>query len=228
MFVLDEPPFGLSIRNGSPLPYALVNLTETVDVTPRTGQSRRFRSQPSLILEPRETRTLVYKLAIDARQVRDSGLYTENVTLEAQDSNFRSFGGSRIVLGIEVVPAARIGLAGAYTMSEGQAVVDLGELKRGIAPVPLNLRVKSTGRYDISVRSANVGRLKFGSSDWTIPYQMIIGGSVVNMTNPQNLTSPGGRGFRREDLPIQFVIGDTSNRRAGQYSDIVTISIAAR
>ncbi|RDV03048.1 hypothetical protein DXH95_11380 [Sphingorhabdus pulchriflava] len=113
-------------------------------------------------------------------------------------------------------------------MNDGQAVVDLGELRPGVAPVPLQLRVSSTGEYDISVSSANSGKLRLGASDWSIPYSVAIGGNSINLNGASMLAGPGGSGFKRDSLPIQFLIGDVSDKRAGTYSDVISISVTAR
>ncbi|MDZ3833346.1 MAG: hypothetical protein U0S50_16250 [Sphingopyxis sp.] len=228
IFQIDQPPFGLSKGHGKPIGYALLNLTDSQDVTPRAGRSVRTPSQRELVLAPNESRSLLYKLVADPDDIRDSGTFTQDVTLEALDQNFRSLGGTRLVLGIDVLPSARIGLSGAYTMNDGHAVVDLGELRPGIAPVPLQLRVNSTGQYDLTVSSANSGRLRLGASDWFIPYSVAIGGNTVNLAGSGMVTGPNGTGFRRDSLPIHFFIGDVGGRRAGTYSDVVSISVTAR
>ena len=227
-FELSQPPFGLSKGTGKPIGYALLNLTDTQDVTPRVGRTQRNPSQRMLTLGANASRTLLFKLVADPDDVKESGTFTQDVTLEAQDGNFRSLGGTRIVLGIDVLPSARIGLAGAYTMSDGHAVVDLGELRPGVAPVPLQLRVASTGSYDLSVTSANSGRLRLGSSEWYVPYSLAIGGNAINLTGARTISGSTNGNLRRDALPIQFLIGDISDRRAGVYSDVVSISVTAR
>lgn len=228
VFELRQPPFGLSKGTGKPIRYALLNLSDTQDVTPRAGRSNRLSSNREMKLRPNESRSMLYKLVADPDDVRDAGTFTQDVTLEAQDSSFRSLGGTSLVLGLTVLPSARIGLAGAYAMNDGQAFVDLGELRQGVAPVPLQLRVNSTGEYDITVSSANSGRLRLGASDWFVPYTVAIGGNAVNLTGARTVSGPAASGLRRDSLPIQFVIGDVSDRRAGIYSDIVSISVTAR
>ena len=228
IFEIDQPPFGLSKGTGKPIGYALLNLTESQDVTPRAGRSQRIPSQRQITLSPNESRTILYKLVADPDDIRDAGTFTQDVTLEAQDSNFRALGGTRLLLGLDVLPSARLSLSGAYSMDDGHAVVDLGELREGVAPVPLQLRVNATGTYDLSVTSENLGRLRLGSSDWYVPYSVAIGGNAVNLTGPRTLSGPAGKEFRRDSLPIQFVIGDISDRRAGVYSDVISISITAR
>ena len=228
IFELTQPPFGLSKGTGKPIGYALLNLTDTQDVTPRAGRSLRTPSSRELVLAPQESKTILYKLVADPDDVRDAGTFTQDVTIEAQDRSFRSFGGARLLLGLQVLPSARIGLTGAYRMSDGHAVVDLGDLRPGIAPVPLQLRVSSTGRYDLQISSANSGKLRLGSSDWTVPYTLVVGGTSVNLAGVSTVAGPNDMGYRRDSLPIHFVIGDISDRRAGTYSDVVSISVTAR
>ena len=228
LFQLDQPPFGLSKGTGKPIGYALLNMTDTQDVTPRAGRTQRIPSQRMLTLGPNASRTLLYKLVADPDDVRESGTFTQDVTLEAQDGSFRSLGGTRIVLGIDVLPSARISLAGAYTMNDGHAVVDLGDLRPGVAPLQLRLQVASTGSYDLSVTSANSGRLRLGSSEWYVPYSVAIGGNAVNLMGAGTVSGAANNGLRSEALPIHFVIGNTGDRRAGIYSDVLSISVTAR
>ncbi len=227
-FELSDPPFGLSKGSGKRIGYALLNLTDTQDVTPRAGRTQRNPAQRLITLGPNGSRTVLYKLVADSDDVRESGVFTQDLLLEMQDGTFRGLGGTRIVLGIDVLPSARIGLAGAYTVNDGHAVVDLGELRPGVAPVPLQLRVASTGSYDLSVTSANSGRLRLGSSEWSIPYSLAIGGNSVNLSGTGIVSGQNGGGLRRDALPIQFVIGSTADRRAGVYSDVISISVTAR
>src|SRR3546814_15829930 len=100
-------------------------------------------------------------------------------------------------------------------MNDGHAVVDLGELRPGVAPVPLQLRVASTGSYDLTVTSAHSGRLRLGSSDWYVPYSLQIGGNSVNLTGWRTISgAPNGR-LPREALPPPFLTGDTPSPPPG-------------
>src|SRR3546814_11806088 len=104
-----------------------------------------------LTLGANGSRTLLYKLVADADDVKDSGIFTQDVTIEAQDSSFRSLGGTQLVLGINVLPSARIGLAGASTLNDGHAVVDLGALRPGVAQGPPRPRAASPGSSTLNV-----------------------------------------------------------------------------
>ncbi|MXO92653.1 hypothetical protein GRI62_03405 [Erythrobacter arachoides] len=119
-------------------------------------------------------------------------------------------------------------MAGAYRVSDGQAVVSLGELREGPAPVPLQLRVSSTGRYELDVTSLNAGNLRLSGTEWTVPYSLTIGGNRVNLSATDRVSGPAETGMNRTALPIQFYIGDVSRKRAGTYSDLISITVTAR
>jgi hypothetical protein len=228
VFRSDQPPFGLSRGTGRSIGYSLLNLTETDDVTPRVGQAQRGLSDAEGVLKAGQSQTMLFKFVVHADDIRESGTFTEDVTVEMQDDRFRSLGGTRLLLGINVLPSARLGLSGAFTMNDGHAVVDLGELRQGPAPVPLQLRVSSTGRYTISASSANAGRLRLGGTDWYVPYEVAIGGNALSLSGAGTVAAPAGDSFRRDSLPIHFMIGDVSDRRAGIYSDVISISVSAQ
>ncbi len=227
-FELRQPPFGLSNRTGSPINYVLLDLSDAQDVTPRAGRTLRRAAAREITLGPNESKSVLYKLVADSGSAREAGTFTQDLTIEAQDRTFRSLGGTPVVVGLTVLPSARIGLAGAYTVSEGQAVVNLGTLREGVAPVPLQLRVSSTAGYEISVSSANSGRLRLGMSDWTVPYTMAIGNDPVNLAGARTVAGQPATGFRRDVLPIRFIIGDVSGKRAGAYTDTISVSVTAR
>lgn len=227
-FELSQPPFGLSRGTGRPVGYAILDLNDTRDVTPRVGRSMRRATTREIVLRANESKSILYKLVAEPGDAREAGTFTQDLTIEAQDKNFRSLGGAPLVVGLTILPSARIGLAGAYRYNDGQAIVDLGNLRPGLAPVPLQLRVSSTSGYDISMSSANSGRLRLGASEWSIPYHMAIGNDRVNLSGPLTISGPTANGFRRDSLPIRFIIGDISDKRAGSYSDTVSISVTAR
>jgi hypothetical protein len=228
VFQIDQPPFGLSTGTGNPVRYVLLDLSEGQDVTPRGGRSQTGLSAAEMVIAPKEMRTVIYKLVADPDDITRPGTFTQDVILEAQDQTFRTLGGARVALGLNVLPSARIGLSGAYTVNEGRAMVDLGELREGPAPVPLHLRVQSIGTYEIAVTSENSGRLRLGSSEWFVPYSIAIGGKSVNLAAGGTMIGQSGERMQIDTLPIQFFIGDTDNRRAGVYADLVSISVTAR
>ena len=179
-------------------------------------------------LDPKETRTVLYRFVPDTRSLQRDGTFSQELTIEAIDQRFNTIGGTPLVVGLTVLPSARIGLSGAYTVSGGQATIDLGPLREGVAPVPFNLRLSSTGPYEIDVVSANGGRLRLGGSEWSIPYSLAIDGQTMNLSAAASFSNRPDTGLRRDTLPLRFVIGKIDNVRAGSYTDTLSISVRAR
>ena len=53
-----------------------------------------------------------------------------------------------------------------------------------------------------------------------MPSQLVVLGSGEGRYRGE-----AGTGLRRDSLPLAFLIGDVSDRRAGTYSDVISISV---
>jgi hypothetical protein len=106
-------------------------------------------------------------------------------------------------------------------------VVDLGDLKEGPVSLPLDLKVDSTRRFDLSFQSQEGGRLRLQGTDWTIPYNVTLDGTLVSLAGGSGeYESSGPQELQHDSLPLGFVIGDTRTRRAGTYSDVLSITVS--
>jgi hypothetical protein len=226
-FMLDQEPFGLQADGGRLAPYRLVDMFANTDATPAAGRTLHRTTQRSVVVAPGGQEVVRYQLIVGEEAVTGDGLYSQHVQVEAQGADGAPVGERQLVLGIDVLPSATLGLSGAFRVNHGQALVDLGELKEGIAEVPLQLRVESTRRYTLTVDSRNNGHLRLENGEWSIPYQLLINGQAMELGSGRGLyrdTAPSGP--RRDSLPLAFRIGDISDRRAGAYGDVLSISIA--
>lgn len=230
LFQLDQESFGLRAGNGGqPMVYSLYDQSNGVDATPRAGRSQRRPTTPNIRVAARQQQLVRYQFAVDAEAVPGDGLFSQQLSVELEDERGAVVGQRRIMLGIDILPSARIGLAGAYRMNDGRPTIDLGELRQGVAPVPLQLRVASTRRYRLGFESRNNGRLMIPGTEWAVSYQLRAGDQMVPLDRGvSEIIGANGRGYSREAVPVHFVIGDVSTQRAGLYSDIVTITVAAQ
>lgn len=124
---------------------------------------------------------------------------------------------------VDVAQVTQLSFAGGAT----SLTVDFGELSTG-AFQDLNVNAQATVPFDISWSSANNGVLKnLSDASWTIPYTAVLNGTTVDNSTGYTDTTLGGTQGAVTSLPLHVAVGDISNKRAGTYQDIVTISIAA-
>ena len=227
VFRLDRgEAFGLSSGSGDRLDYVLRDTTRGINVTPQPGRASLIGSRAHVEIAAGGQLTLNYQFAVVDPNIRRDGDYMQNVNVEAEQADLNVITGTSVRLGLEVLPSARIGLAGAYVMNHGQALIDLGDLQQGEANVPLRLRVNSTRGYKLSIASLNRGRLRLGGTGWYVPYALRLGNHGVGLAGDAAVNVPGGSQPQMDVLPFHFEIGDVSDRRAGTYSDVISISIA--
>lgn len=227
VFVLDQEAFGLQSGDGRRTPYSLSNLYGNYDATPVAGRTQRRPGQRDVVVAPHGQQVVRVQFEIADESITGDGLYTQHMQVEAQAADGMAIAGRQLVVGVEVLPSATLGLSGAFRMNNGQASVNLGELSEGIAQVPLQLRVQSTRRYVLTLESQHHGRLRLDDTDWAVPYQLVVGGQSVELSGGRGqVRGANAVGARRDSLPLEFRIGDVSDRRAGTYSDVISVSIA--
>lgn len=226
-FSLAGEPYGLIGPDGDRATYVLFDTFSTFDATPFTGETRASPIRRKVTLAHGQQQIVIVRFGVNRGDLQHDGTFSQTVQIEADRSDGVQLAGKQIVVGIQVVPSARLGLAGAFTMRGGQPVVDLGELKQGPVSLPLDLKVDSTRRYDVSFQSLGDGHLRLEGTDWSIPYSVTLDGTLVSLAGGSgSYASAGPQRLRRDSLPIGFVIGDTRTRRAGVYSDVLSITVA--
>lgn len=224
---LQGEAFGLaSPGNVTRVRYALVDVDfGSVDITPRTGESaRRAGTSVSIKQDEQKLARLTFAAFPDAGVAQ--GLYTQVVYLSLEQANTNVHAMRPVTLALDLAAAAAIGLKGEFSRPHGTAVIDLGELTEGPQPLNTTLYVHSTGGYRVSVTSANRGRLRQGATAWYVDYNLKVGTQDMNLqrTDTINVVSQTAR---RDDYPLSVRIGDVAGKRAGDYSDTLTFTVAA-
>lgn len=219
--------FGLArVEGGGRLDYALVEERAGVEVTPRAGVSARRMGGRMLNLAPGERGLLRFSLATGVNEVIAAGRYTQHAVVNLETEDGRSLAERPVALTVEIPRVAVMGLKGEFQRSGGMATIDLGELKEGARPLRTTLYVLSTSGYAVSVTSQNNGRLRQGNSGWYISYGLSLGGQSVDLGGGGRL-EVASRGPRFDDYPLALTIGETAGKRAGEYRDILTFTVAA-
>ena len=201
-----------------------------------SGGALRFRA---LAMMPGERRSLEFNLSIPHGQYVPAGRYAGQLELQlvqnagsdaAADYTLPGEEDDRrnLPVSLSVQPTARVFIAG--TQSQYR-LVSFGELETGKRPqLPVTLTVQSTSKYRLSFRSRNSGELvRTGSVSPTsrIPYSLSIAGEPVPLTNSAHVVTrrAGGSG-QGEQLPLDLIILDASDKQAGRYTDRLTIEIS--
>lgn len=223
---LSGEPFGLSQSAAADrIAYALVEERSGTDVTPRSGQNARRVGARPLNLAPSERALLRFTFAPSAEDLVSSGLYSQDARIALEDAQGLTIAERPVTLGVQVLSAALIGLKGEFSRSNGVARIDLGELAAGAKFLDATLYVLSTGGYQISVQSENAGRLRLGATDWYVNYQLVVGRQDINLSSGAGF-SVTSRRPRADDYPLGVKIGSVTGKRAGDYSDLLTFTVA--
>jgi hypothetical protein len=229
VFYVDQEPFGLAL-DGRPgrVTYTLLDEFSNSNATPLSGRTIARATQRPVVVQPHSQQLVRFQFAVDEDGLVADGLYSQQVMLVAEQKGRGDTLASRgLVLGVNVLPSAVLGLSGQYRRNGGQALVDLGELSEGIAQVPLQMTVASTRAYRLEFTSKNSGNLTMADASWSVPYQLMIGDSTLSLASTASYSS-SGIDPTRDSLPMRFVIGSVAGKRAGLYSDLITVSIAPR
>lgn len=224
IFQTDGSAFGLTTGNGPSLPYSLFDLYGGYDTTPTGGRTLRTANHRRVEIAPHAQQIVRYTLNVGGT-IPGDGLFKQRLAIIAEDDNGSALAERSVNVGIHVLPSATLGLAGAFQRHNGQADIDLGDLQAGIAAVPLALSVQSTRGYTLAFKSLNAGNLRLSGAEWRIPYRIIVDGQLLDLGS-ESLYSKRASSMRRDSLPIAFQIGNVSDKRAGTYSDLVTVTVS--
>lgn len=227
-FATDGATLGLDNGGADKVGYTLLDMSRGTDATPVAGRTARQSNSPFLDIAPGGQQLVRYELKVDPNAIPGDGRFTQRLFLTA-DENDKDIASKLLTVGINIRPTAVMALAGQFKRSNGQADVDLGELRQGTIALPLQLHVLSTRAYDLQFVSRNGGKLQLASNaQWTIPYSLLIDDRKADIVSGAALSSSPINLIRLDSLPIAFDIGSVENMRAGTYSDLITISVSVK
>lgn len=219
--------FGLVNESGAQrMPYALVDERGGTDVTPRAGQSARRIGVRPLNLAPGERGLIRFSFSAAPSEALSAGLYSQNAVINLETTDGQPLAEKPVVLSLQVPSAAVMGLKGEFRRNGGAATIDLGELTQGVRQLRTTLYVLSTAGYSVSVASQNRGRLRQGASEWYVPYGLALGDRNMDLSRGGRVDVVSRRA-RVDDYPLTINVGATAGKRAGDYSDILTFTVAA-
>lgn len=171
---------------------------------------------------------------------RKSGNYTNNFNVTLYKGTFPNgtFVTSRQVstnnnaqkrVDLSIVPPG-----GVFNLADNTETLDFGLLTTG-ATKSADIIIKTNNGYRLYASSANNGRMKHLTQNEYIAYTAVFNSNITmnlsnSASNPQqvlsstgNVTSPAS-GFV---VPVKITIGNTTGAKAGNYSDIITLTVQA-
>lgn len=223
---LRGEPYGLSTPGSRVrVPYAMRDEQSGADLTPRSGTSGIVTG--AQIHVPKEGREMArIRVAVQPPANLPYGRYTQTAYIALQAANGDVHAERPVTLVLEAAAATVIGLKGEFTRQNGIPTISLGDLSQGTRALNTSVYVHSTAGYRVSVTSQNLGKLRQAGTNWSIDYGLQLGTRDVNLTAPYSFDVVSAQA-RRDDYPLTVRIGDTTGKRAGDYSDTLTFTVAA-
>lgn len=183
-----------------------------------------------VLIGGRQEVTLRLQVRVRPGQVVPSGIYDENVELLLLDRAGDVREQRRFPLRVRVEARAQVnlvGTAGVFSNGARSAVLDLGELKDGTSnSIFIQLRANEPVR--MRLQSQNRGELvNVDQASERIPYQLVVDGTVVDMSGPANLRRAPPRSLDGASYRAIATVPVVGNRFAGEYRDLISISVEA-
>ncbi len=110
-----------------------------------------------------------------------------------------------------------------------QTTMRFGALTKGAARI-VEIQARSNQSYQLDVASDHRGVLALTPGvpgrEWTIPYTATLGGQTLDLSGGASLRNqPPTRPEADASFPLAVTIGDVAQKRAGRYTDVITIDI---
>lgn len=176
-----------------------------------------------------------FVFTIPALQVVSGGTYSASVRVDLYEGNLGTHEVARTVTiqlrarVLESLDLAVLASGQGFTPGADRHTLDFGELTQGKS-LGLDLKVRSNAGYSVRIASEQGGllKLKSGAPTDSIPYRLELGQMPLPLTK-EPLTAVVHRGGATPILgttyPLRVTIGDLANPTAGDYQDVLTVTV---
>jgi len=180
-----------------------------------------------------KTKTIDVRVKVPAGLIAPAGAYNDILTLRL----FRNTGGGAIAMGSDRTAAAaatvearaQVNIAGASSSSSPFGVdrIDFNTLTNGETRQAI-VQVRATSPVKITVGSQNHGKLKHQilAGDPGVLYSMKLDGTLLNLSGIAELLRAPPVSLDGASYPMLLQVGDVGGRPAGDYKDLLTISVS--
>lgn len=174
--------------------------------------------------------TLRLQVRVAPGQVVASGSYDENVELLLLDRGGEVREQRRFPLRVRVEARAQVnlaGTAGVFSNGSRSALLDLGELRDGSSNAVF-IQLRSNEPVRVRLQSQNKGELvNVEQPGERIPYEFVVDGTAVALSAPANLRRAPPRSLDGASYRAVATVPVVGNRFAGEYRDLITVSVEA-
>lgn len=180
-------------------------------------------------------KTIVVVVKVQAGVIAPAGTYGDVLSLQlfrTGDGRGSALGSARTVNANAAVEArAQINIAGASGVSSSSSFavdrLDFGTLSNGEQKSAF-VQVRTTREITFTIRSQNLGKLKHQvlSGDPGIAYTMKLAGATVDLSAAATLHRAPAVSLDGTSYPLSVRIGDIAGRPAGNYQDLLTITVS--
>lgn len=206
------------------------NPLKTINDSNNNSERIRFRFKKNVLSENLtfEARLPVPNLG---RTNIPTGSYSDLITatIEPRRNNVVSASTS-FQVSLNLPPEIDISLVnpgGVFDPSQTNYTMNFNEISQGDSR-QVDLKVRSNAGYSLSLSSQNGGSLKHLSENYNIPYQISVNGTPRSFSGPGAPlvlgTGSGNTPPQGVNFALSVEIGDPSNKLAGNYQDIITVT----
>ena len=178
-----------------------------------------------------KTKMIDVVVKVPAGLIGPAGTYTDILKFRLYRAGGNALGPDRTANAAAIVEErAQVNIAGAsgYSYPFGVDRIDFQTLTTGETKNAI-VQVRATSAVAIVVQSQNHGRMKHKvlNADPGVPYTMRLDGTTVNLTAASYavLRSPPVS-LEGVSYPMLLQVGDVSARPAGNYQDLLTITVS--
>jgi len=197
----------------------------------RAGASATAAEVLTGSLKEKESASYQVTYAIPAQQIVAGGVFTGDVEITVYEGKV----GAGVLRARQIVPLSVMVAAvtelsfaqGLFDPNFGIYLLNFNTMHRGDIK-GVTLRTRSNGGYRIYLRSVNGGAMRqLVPEASAVPYTLSVDGKAIPITDSDvqvvsfpGATSPSGNAHR-----VDVQIGDTAGAAAGDYYDLISISI---
>ncbi len=217
-------------RLGDLLPYWLEarNRSSLLEDWPATTAPPVYLDTRTLVSE--ESGRISFRWRIGRGRMVPPGSYRDTVRLRLYEAGTTNLLDDRdLTFEAQVPSLVQANLAGAGVTAPYSYTMDFGTLEQGERRT-VRIDVSVNMDYRITVTSENRGVLKGprrrSGGSWTVPYEVVLDGSRLDLSAGSDRLARPFPSDGRARHSFTVTIGEVVDRRAGTYSDIITIEVA--